>query len=73
MDSNWDINQPYKEENDEGGDEVVGLIVEQVLFDTVVPSPTLTDSRGSEGGVRQEVRDRSERGHLNTWSLHHYY
>ena len=42
MDLNWDINQPYKEEYDEGGDEVVGLVVEQVVHHPVCPPARVT-------------------------------
>ena len=33
----WDIDQPYKGEYDEGGDEVVGLVVDQVVDHPVRP------------------------------------
>ena len=35
--SKWDLKQPYEGEYDEGGDEVVGLVVDQVVDHPVRP------------------------------------
>ena len=45
MDSNLDINQPNEGEYDEGGDEVVGLVVEQVVHHPVRPLLRVADVR----------------------------
>ena len=42
MDSNWDINQPNEGEYDEGGDEVVGLVVKEVVHHPVCPPARVT-------------------------------
>ena len=43
-----DIDKPNEGEYDEGGDEVVGLVVEQVVHNTVPPLVRLADVRNLE-------------------------